>query len=161
MTDSVDEAVSLVRRAQGQAAQDLATLGYVRTTVFLLTQVVTEESDEKPQPQLLEPQLLASTVEERFASHDDFADFLASVRNEVRRLGASVVLISGEATAELDDGGSTRVALIRIEDGDGIHLLHADIFVAHDGMAQLGTFSISRGAEDGLGGPILPCFEET
>lgn len=144
-----DERV-VVRHAQDAAAASLRDHGAVLPGAVML--VLRDPHSEQP---LSEPHAIGMMEPEPLADEEAMQSFLGGLRAEAQRLHARAVALVGEAGAEVEGGGSRRVALIRMEDATGVQLMHAPIEV-RGGQPTLGDFVASPEAPDILEHPLLP-----
>jgi hypothetical protein len=147
---------SLIKEALAQAKTELSRFGRVRPGAFLLVQ-----NNPQTGARLTHPTGLGTMLEETPITGEVLDAFIAGVRSEAARLDALAVALSAEAEAELERNGKVekkRVLLIRMEDQDGVHILHAPIDLQLDGGVGLGELMLSDAADgiDELGEPLLP-----
>jgi hypothetical protein len=147
---------SLIKEALAQAQAELSRFGRVRPSAFMLVQ-----NNPQTGVRLTHPTGIGTVLEETPITGEVLDAFIAGVREEAARLDALAVALSAEAEAELEKNGRVekkRVLLIRMEDQDGLHILHAPIDPQLDGGLALGELMLSEGAEalDELGAPLLP-----
>jgi hypothetical protein len=108
------------------------------------------------------PTAIGMACEKPFGSHAEYLEFLAMLRTEAMRLAAIAVALGGEAEAEIEGdprgraASRQRVFYLRIEDGDGVHHLHAELERAPGGGMKLGTLFDAGAAADDLPEPLLP-----
>lgn len=139
---------ALVREALRQAQECLERGRPVLPAAYMLVRV-----NPQTGAPLTHPTAVGLTCDGPFESSEAYHEFVASVRDEARRLQASAVAISGEAEAEIEGAGQLqRVFYMRVEDGDGVHHLHAAI---EDG-GKLGPLYDAGAADDDLAEPLLP-----
>jgi hypothetical protein len=146
---------SLIKEALAQAKTELSRFGRVRPGAFMLVQ-----NNPQTGARLTHPTGLGTVLEETPVTGEALDTFIAGVRTEAARLDALAVALSAEAEAELERNGKVemkRVLLIRMEDQDGVHILHAPIDAQLDGGLGLGELMASEGSEglDELGEPLL------
>jgi hypothetical protein len=99
------------------------------------------------------PTAIGMAIEKPFESQAEYSEFLKTLRAEAKRLEAIAVAIGGEAEAEIEAArgpSRKRVFYLRIEDGEGIHHLHAAIE-----NAKLGTLYDAGDVPDDLPEPLL------
>lgn len=145
---------SLVKQAVAQARKELARAGQVLPAAYMLVQ-------RNPQTgaALMHPTAIGTQLDKPLASHEEYAEFLQTLRTEAARLSAIAIALCGEAQAEIDDGTQVvarRVLFVRVEDRAGVHHLHASIEVGDGGAAVLGALVTTDDAEDDVDAPLLP-----
>lgn len=115
---------SLVREAHATARKQVESLGHVLPAAYLLTRVNPQTGAE-----LTYPTALASVFETPLRSQEDMQELVQSIREEASRLRALAVVFCAEAEVQLDDAGRDvrRVAMLRMEDHEGVQLMHAEI----------------------------------
>ncbi len=121
---------SLVRQAHATAREQVERLGHVLPAAYLLTRINPQTGAE-----LTYPTALASVSETPLRSQNDMQELVQSIREEARRLRALAVVFCAEAEVQLDDAGRDvrRVAMLRMEDRDGVQLMHAEIIAGETG----------------------------
>jgi hypothetical protein len=139
---------ALVREALRQAQERLERGQAVLPAAYMLVRI-----NPQTGAALTHPTAVGLTCDAPFESPEAYHEFVASVREEARRLQASAVAISGEAEAEIEGAGELqRVFYMRVEDADGVHHLHAAI----EAGGKLGALYDAGAAEDDLVEPLLP-----
>lgn len=146
---------ALVREAVRQAQLRLERGEPVLPAAYMLVQV-----NPQTGAALTYPTAIGLTRDKPFESQTEYLEFAANVRAEARRLRALAVALSGEAQAELDDGGVSRVLYVRVEDAAGIHHLSAIVERAPSGALSLGPLYDAGAAEDDLPEPLLPLQQQ-
>ena len=141
---------ALVREAVRRAQEFLERGEKLLPAAYMLVQVNPQTGGK-----LTHPTAIGLTRDKPFESQAAYLEFAASVRDEAHRLRALAVAISGEASAELEDGGMQRVLYVRVEDADGVHHLHAAVEQAASGALSLGPLYDAGSAEDDLPEPLL------
>lgn len=123
---------SLVRQAHATARQQVEESGHVLPATYLLTRVNPQTGAE-----LTYPTALASVSETPLRSQADMQELVTMVRQEAGRLRALAVVFCAEAEVQLDDAGRDvrRVAMLRMEDRDGVQLMHAEIIAGETGFS--------------------------
>lgn len=143
--------LTVVRMAQDHAKTELEEHGRIRPGVFMLV-----ACNPQTGAALTQPAAIGTVVEEGFKDEEDQQEFLDGVRAEAKRLQAQAAAICVQAEAEVE--GKDRalsVALIHIEDADGITLLHAPI-ERKNGRFSMGAFVAMEGAEAAAASGIQP-----
>jgi hypothetical protein len=145
---------ALVREAVRHAAERLNKGEPLLSAAYMLVR----RNPQTGAP-LTYPTAIGMAVEKPFASQADYLDFLSSLRGEAKRLDAIAVALGGEAEAEIDGASGPskkRVFYLRVEDGAGVHHLHAAIETAPGGGMKLGTLFDAGAVPDDLPEPLLP-----
>lgn len=148
---------SLIKEALAQAQSELSRFGRVRPGAFMLVR-----NNPQTGARLTYPTGIGTVLEEMPVTGEALDAFIDGVRAEALRLDAMAVALSAEAEAELERDGQLerkRVLLIRMEDQDGLHILHAPIDARLDGGLGLGELMASEAPDDlhdELGAPLLP-----
>jgi len=121
---------SLVREAHATARTQVETTGHVLPAAYLLTQINPQTGAE-----LTFPTALASVSETAIGTQKELDEFVGSIREEARRLKALAVVFCAEAEVQLDESGRDvrRVAMLRVEDRDGVQMMHAEIVPGETG----------------------------
>jgi len=143
---------ALVKEALRQARETLARGDRLLPAAYMLVQC-----NPQTGAPLTYPTAIGMNVDKPFESADAYREFVATLREEARRLRAIAVAIGGEARAEVEGEAKPRaVFYLRIEDADGVHHLHAPIERAPSGQTRLGTLVDAGDAPDDLPEPLLP-----
>jgi hypothetical protein len=145
---------ALVKQAVAQARKELARAGRALPAAYMLVQ----RNPQTGAP-LMNPTAIGTQLEKPLASHEEYAEFLRTLRAEAARLAAIAIALCGEAQAEIEDGDQVtarRVLFVRVEDRAGVHHLHASIEHDADGGVVLGTLQSTTDAEDDVDAPLLP-----
>lgn len=147
-------ALTVVRMAQDHAKTELAEHGRIRPGIFML--VLNNPQTDAP---LSQATAIGSVLEEGFADAQAQTDFFDGIREETQRLRATAAVLCLQAEAEVEGKSKpVMVALIHIEDDNGITLLHAPIEAGPAGHT-LGAFVAIDGAEakaaSGIEPPLL------
>jgi len=145
---------ALVREAVRQAEATLQRGARLLPAAYMLVR----RNPQTGAP-LTHPTAIGSAVDKAFTKREDYLAFVATLRVEAKRLDAIAVALGGEAQAEVE-GSSGRTSLkrvfyLRVEDGDGVHYLHAPIERAPNGGEKLGTLMDSGESSDDLPEPLL------
>jgi hypothetical protein len=121
---------SLVREAHATAKQQVEATGHVLPAAYLLTLTNPQTGAE-----LTYPTAVASVSETPVRSDEDMQELVRVIREEARRLRALAVVFCAEAELVLDDAGRDvrRVAIVRMEDREGVQLMHAEIVAGETG----------------------------
>lgn len=121
---------SLVREAHAAAKQQVEATGHVLPAAYLLTRINPQTGAE-----LTYPTAVASVSETPLRSQQDMQELVRVIREEARRLRALAVVFCAEAEVVLDDSGRDirRVAMVRMEDHEGVQLMHAEIVAGETG----------------------------
>jgi hypothetical protein len=148
---------ALVHEAVRHASEQLSRSGQLFPAAYMLVR----RNPQTGAP-LTHPTAIGMACEKPFTSHDDYLEFLALLRTEATRLEAIAVALGGEAEAEIEGdprgraAARERVFYLRIEDGAGVHHLHAAIERTAGGGMKLGTLFDAGAAADDLPEPLLP-----
>ncbi|HET6334756.1 MAG TPA: hypothetical protein VFG30_16145 [Polyangiales bacterium] len=139
---------ALVREAMRHASERLARGEKLLPAAYMLVR-------RNPQTGavLTYPTAIGMAIEKPFESQAEYFEFLKTLRAEAKRLEAIAVAIGGEAEAEIEAArgpSRKRVFYLRIEDGEGIHHLHAPIE-----NVKLGTLYDAGDVPDDLPEPLL------
>lgn len=123
---------SLVHEAHSTAKQQVETHGHVLPAAYLLTSI-----NPQTGAALTYPTALASVFETPLTSQEDMQALVQSIKDEAKRLSALAVVFCAEAEVQLDDAGRDlrRVAMLRVEDPDGVELMHAEIIPGETGYS--------------------------
>jgi len=121
---------SLVQEAHATAKQQVEATGHVLPAAYLLTRINPQTGAE-----LTYPTAVASVFETPLQSEADMRELVQLIRVEARRLVALAVVFCAEAEVVLDDAGRDvrRVAMVRMEDREGVQLMHAEIVAGETG----------------------------
>ena len=149
------DASALVKQALQDAREQLARRGKIYPAAYMLVR-----NNPQTGAPLTYPTAIGSVCAAPFGSRADYDAFLSTLREEIIRLAAVAVAVSGEAEAEIERaGGRTgkqRVFYVRIEDEVGVEQLHAPIEPDDQGGQRLGGLLADAGASDVLEERLLP-----
>jgi len=147
---------ALVKQALRDAREQLQRVGRLLPAAYML--VTNNPQTGAP---LTYPTAIGSVCDAPFKSQAEYDEYLAMLRAEVIRLGATAIALAAEATAEVETKQGVeqrRVLLLRVEDHVGVEQLHAAIDVDEHGQARLGKLLADAGASDILPAPLLPAL---
>jgi hypothetical protein len=149
------DASALVKQALQDASEQLARRGKIYPAAYMLVR-----NNPQTGAPLTYPTAIGSVCAEPFGSRADYDAFLKTLREEIVRLAAVAVAVSGEAEAEIERSGgragTQRVFYVRIEDEVGVEQLHAPIEPDGQGGQRLGSLLADAGASDVLEERLLP-----
>jgi len=148
------DASALIKQAVRDAKEQLRQDGRILPATYML--VVNNPQTGAP---LTYPTAIGSVREAPFTSQIEYNEFLATLREEIVRLGALAVALTGEAQAEVETGHGVehrRVWYLRMEDQLGVEQLHAPVGEDEHGVLTLGSLLADPGAEDLLSERLLP-----
>lgn len=135
-------ALTVVRMAQEHAQTELRERGHIRPGVFMLAAF-----NPQTGAKLSQATAIGTVHEEGFAQDEERVAFLDAIRSEAQRLGAQAIALCLQANAEVEGQAQMLpVAVIHIEDHNGVTLLHAPVERDHAGLV-LGAFVAMEGAE--------------
>lgn len=127
------DAHTVVNEAQAHVRSDLRTHGRVRPAVFMLARVNPQTKAPLGQPAAI-GQIVDGDMDVEARS-----EWFDAIRTETERLRALAVAIAFDAEAEVDGGATVHMAVVSIEDDEGVEVLVAPI--DHTGVGiQLGAF---------------------
>lgn len=146
---------ALVKEAMRYASERIAQGQRILPSAYMLVRRNPQTGAE-----LTYPTAIGMAIDKPFEKSADYLEFLKTLRAEAKRLDAVAVALGGEAEAEIESGSTgkasrRRVFYLRVEDGEGIHHLHAAI-ERKGSTEKLGTLFDSEGAVDDLPEPLLP-----
>lgn len=124
---------SVVKEAQAHVRRELRTHSRVRPGVFMLVR-----SNPQTGAPLSQPAAIGQVVEQAMEG-DTRATWFADIRAEANRLQAVAVAVALDAEAETEDGERVHMAIVCIQDAEGVEVLVAPIEHADLG-ARAGNF---------------------
>ena len=136
---------TVVQQAQQAVHESLHSRGQVLPGAVMLV-----GRDPVSEEKLEAKRAIAMTEERPFGSEEEFNAFVGGLRAEALRLDATAIAIISEAVADVEGGEPKRVALIRIEDYEGVELMHAPI-----DNDRVGTFVATPEAPDPIEQSVL------